>query len=378
MLGAHITLFRLLGFEVKVDLSWVFLALLVTWSLAQGYFPANYPDLVPQTYWWMGIVGALGLFASIIFHELSHSIVARRFDLQIRGITLFIFGGVAEMESEPPTPRAEFMMAIAGPIASLGLAAFFYLAAGWSDTLNATPAIVGVTHYLSLVNLLLALFNMVPAFPLDGGRALRAFLWSRSGNIATATRTSARIGQTFGTVLIVLGLYALFTGNTIAGLWWGLIGLFLHGASRASYTQVHAHQLLEHEPVERVMTPDPLTVPADITLRALVEDYIYRSFHETFPVMDGGKVIGIIGVAQLRGLDAAQWDHTRVRDRLVPLSPQTSVTSSTGAEDALKIMHDGGHTRLLVLNPHGALIGIVALRDILRLISLKTELEERR
>tara|TARA_R110002110_G_scaffold39086_9_gene126742 strand:+ start:1867 stop:3000 length:1134 start_codon:yes stop_codon:yes gene_type:complete len=373
MFGAQIKLFRLAGFDVNIDVSWIFIALLVSWTLASGYFPQIYPGLAPLTYWSMGIVGAAGLFLSIILHELSHSLIARRFDIPISGITLFIFGGVAHMEKEPPTARSELFMAIAGPIASLALSIFFYGVAAAATVLGAPETVSGVAGYLALINLLVAVFNMVPAFPLDGGRVYRAWLWGRSGDIAQATKRAAGVGQFFGLVLIALGVFSLFTGNLVAGIWWGLIGLFLNAASRGSYAQLQTHQLLHSEPVSRVMTRDPLTVPAGVTLRELVDDYVYGSFHETFPVMEGHNLVGSIGIADLRAIEPADRTRFTVREVMHPVSRVNSIAAEESAETALRIMREGGHSRLLVVSG-GKLAGIVALRDIMRLLSLKQEL----
>ena len=376
MFGAQIRLFRLAGFNVNLDVSWIFIALLISWTLATGYFPTFYPDLDATTYWSMGIVGAMGLFLSIVLHELSHSIVARRFDIPISGITLFIFGGVAQLEKEPPTPRAEFMMAIAGPIASYVLAAGFYLIGAAALAAGLPETVSGVARYLALINLILATFNMVPAFPLDGGRVYRAWLWGRTGDMNEATRRASRVGQAFGLALIALGVFSLFSGNLIAGIWWGLIGLFLNTASRASYTQLQTHQLLKAEPVSRFMTANPLTVPAGITLRELVDDHIYGSFHETFPVMEGDRVAGSIGVADLRDIARDNWERLQVREVMHPVSPLNSIRATESGEAALKLMRESGNARLLVLRD-GKLAGIVALRDIMRLIRLKEELGPR-
>ena len=376
MFGAQIRLFRLAGFDVKLDVSWIFIALLISWTLSTGYFPQFYPGLDTATYWSMGIVGALGLFLSIILHELSHSVVARRYDIPISGITLFIFGGVAQMEKEPPTPRAELMMAIAGPIASLVLSAVFYLTGAAVLAAGLPETISGVARYLALINLILAVFNMVPAFPLDGGRVYRAWLWGRSGDIDAATKHASHVGQAFGLALIALGVLRMISGNLVAGIWWGLIGLFLNTASRASYTQLQTHQLLKAEPVAHFMTPDPLTVPAGITLRRLVDEHVYGSFHETFPVMEGDRPIGVISVADLRDIDRANWDRLEVREVMHPLSPATAIEAHENGEAALKAMRQGGNGRLIVVSG-GRLVGIVALRDIMRLMRLKEELGPR-
>lgn len=373
MFGAQIKLFRLAGFDVNLDLSWVFIALLISWTLATGYFPELYPGFENATYWSMGVIGAAGLFLSIVLHELSHSVVARRYGIPISGITLFIFGGVAQMEREPPTARAEFMMAIAGPLASLGLSLLFYICAALAVAAGAAAPISGVLAYLALINLIVAVFNMVPAFPLDGGRVYRAWLWGRMGDMVAATRRAALAGQIFGLMLIGLGVASLISGHIIGGLWWGLIGLFLHSASRNAITQLESQKLLESETVERVMTHSPLTVPANITLRELVDNYIYGSFHETFPVMDGGRLAGSIGVNDLRGTNKDEWDRFLVSDAMHPLSALNTIGLNDKTETALRKMREGGHSRLLVVE-NGRLAGIVALRDIMRLLSLKREL----
>ena len=373
MFGARIKLFRLAGFDVNLDMSWVFIALLISWTLATGYFPELYPGFENATYWSMGVIGAAGLFLSIVLHELSHSVVARRYGIPISGITLFIFGGVAQMEREPPTARAEFMMAIAGPLASLGLSLFFYICTALAVAAGAAAPISGVLTYLALINLIVAVFNMVPAFPLDGGRVYRAWLWGRMGDMVAATRRAALAGQIFGLMLIGLGVASLISGHVIGGLWWGLIGLFLHSASRNAVTELESQKLLESETVERVMTHSPLTVPANITLRELVDDYIYGSFHETFPVMDNGRLVGSIGVADLRETDREEWSRLHVRDVMHPVSALNTIGAGEKTEAALRKMRESGHSRLLVVE-NGRLAGIVALRDIMRLLSLKREL----
>ncbi|MFW6129366.1 MAG: site-2 protease family protein, partial [Candidatus Aminicenantaceae bacterium] len=203
MFGKGITLIKLFGFKVKIDFSWLILGILITWTLAEGLFPHLYKDLSSLTYWLMGVAGALGLLFSIVFHELWHSLIARKFGLPMKGITLFVFGGVAEMSEEPPSPKAEFFMAVAGPISSavlgLGLFGVFFLGASG----NWPKSITGVINYLGFLNIILAGFNLLPAFPLDGGRVLRSVLWGWKDNIRWATRISSKIGGAFGIALIV-------------------------------------------------------------------------------------------------------------------------------------------------------------------------------
>ena len=283
MFGRRIKLFTLLGFEVKIDLSWLVIAVLVVWSLSTGLFPRYFPGLESQAYWVMGIAGALGLFLSIVFHEFSHSIVARRYGMPMKGITLFIFGGVAEMGDEPPRPMAEFMMAVVGPLSSIVIAGVAYLVylqgigAGWPEPLN------GIIGYLAYINALLAGFNLLPAFPLDGGRILRSILWGARKNLRWATRVASAIGTAFGILLIFLGVLQFFRGEFIGGVWWFLIGMFLQEAARGSYQQVLIRKALEGEAVSRFMQTNPVTVPPSVSVQQLVEDYIYKYHCKMFP-----------------------------------------------------------------------------------------------
>jgi len=244
MFGKKIDLFSILGFRVSLDFTWFFLAILIVWSLSWGYFPAVIDGLNRNTALVLGVVGALGLFFSILFHEFSHAIVARRFDIPITGITLFIFGGVAELEKEPPSAKSEFLMAIAGPIASYVLAVVFYTIAVVLPPATAAMPIAAVFSYLALINTVLATFNLLPAFPLDGGRVFRAAIWWWSDDLERATSLAAGTGRILGTFLMVLGLFSVVSGNFVAGMWQALIGLFIIGAARSSEVQIVRRQII--------------------------------------------------------------------------------------------------------------------------------------
>jgi Zn-dependent protease len=375
MFGKQYRLFKILGFQVSIDVSWFFIAILVTWSLAQGVFPAYYEDLAASTHWVMGALGALGLFASIIFHELSHSLVARHRGMRMEGITLFIFGGVAEMREEPPSAKTEFLMAIAGPIASVVLAMGFYLlyaageGAGWPAPLS------GVIWYLALINALLAGFNMLPAFPLDGGRVLRAALWSWKGNIQWATRIVSQIGSGFGVVLIVLGLWQVIRyGNFIGGLWWFLIGLFLRSAADMSYRQMVMRKHLEGERVDRFMTLNPVTVSPSLSLRQLVEDYVYRFHYKMFPVVEDGHLVGCVTTQQIKRIPREAWDQQTVKVLTDRCTANNTISPSADATEALALMNRTGNSRLMVVEGD-RLVGIIALKDLMKFLSLKVDLE---
>lgn len=375
MFGRQITLFEILGIQVKIDFSWFFLALLVTWSLAQGFFPVNYEGLPKATYWWMGVAGMIGLFFSLIFHEFSHSLVARQFGLPIRGITLFIFGGVAEMEEEPKSPQAEFYMAIAGPIASFVLAAGFYFIAVIADVFALPLPILGVFLYLALINVLLAVFNLIPGFPLDGGRVLRSILWQKTGDIRQATRTASRVGEGFGFFLIMFGVFSVLTGNFVGGMWFSLIGLFLRGAASASYYQVIMRKALEGEPVHRFMTRDPVTISRGLSLKEFVESYVYRFYHDMFPVTDDGRVLGCVTVRQLKNVPREYWENAMVGEIMAPCDDGNTIDGDADILQALAVMRHTENSRLMVTT-EGRLVGIVTLKDLLKFFALKVELED--
>lgn len=372
--GKRVRIFRLAGFDVFVDSSWVFLAVLVTWSLATGVFPSQSPGESSLVYWLMGAGGALGLFLSIVLHEFAHSIVARANGIRMRGITLFIFGGVAEMLDEPPSPEAEFKMAIAGPVASLLIGAACFVIAALVKLIGFD--LVGVTlSYVAGINLTLAVFNMVPAFPLDGGRVLRSVLWSAKGSLRQATRISSMIGSGFGLLLIAIGVVSILAGHFVMGLWWFLLGSFVRTAAAQSYEQVLLRQYLAGEPVHRFMNRSVITVPPDLPLDRFVEDVVYRYHYKMFPVAGDDTVLGCATSTSLTDVPREQWHTLTVRDVMEPCDDSTSVHPNTDTLEALGKMMRTGRSRLLVVD-HGRLVGILSLRDVMDFINLKVELDE--
>lgn len=374
MFGKRFPLFELFGFKVWIDASWLIIAVLVAWSLATGVFPSQYPGLSLGALWWMGILGALGLFASIVLHELSHSLVARRYGLRMRGITLFVFGGVAEMEDEPSSPRAEFMMAIAGPIASVLIGALAYLAARAGRHLWPVE-LAGVLSYLTWINFVLAAFNLIPAFPLDGGRVLRSALWHWKGSLSRATQVATSFGQGFALVLMGLAVLQLLSGNLIGAIWWFVLGLFLRDAARASYQQLVVSQTLRGEPVQRFMTSDPVTVRPDVSIQELVDDYIYRHHHKMFPVVNGSqKLLGCIALKQVKEIPREQWSSHRVAEFVQPCGSENTVPANTEAVQALSIMNKTGASRLMVVQDDH-LVAVVTLKDLMGFLSMKLALQ---
>ncbi len=374
MFGKRITLFKLLGFEVHIDPSWLIIVLLVVWSLTKGWFPSNYRDLAPATYLWMGLFGAAGLFFSIVFHELCHSLVARRFGLPMKGITLFVFGGVAEMSDEPSSAKAEFLMAIAGPLSSILLGLMLYVVTALGGEVLSTP-VTGVIDYLAVINLFLAVFNLLPAFPLDGGRVLRAALWQWKKNLRWATRIASRIGTGFGILLILVGIFYVVMGRIINGIWLFMIGMFLRNAAQMSYQQVLIRKALEGESVQHFMKKDPVTVPSSISVKELVEDYIYNYHYKMYPVVEGGELIGCITTRQVKDIPRDQWTSRTVGNVAIRCSPENTIDPAADALKALSVMSRTGNSRLMVVDD-GRLVGIITLKDIMGFISIKLELDE--
>lgn len=270
MFGQDLQLFRIFDIDIKINPGWAVIATLLAWSLAQGVFPNLYEGLETSTYWGMALLGVLGLGFSIIMHELAHSVVAGSLGTRVSSITLFMFGGIAVMETEPKSPGREVLIALAGPVMSLCIGLAFLALATSLGGGAIRPASAGVMHYLGLLNTMLAVFNLIPAFPMDGGRALRAALWAATGDFRRATRQASNIGKAFGTVLMALGGVSIVFGNLIGGIWWILIGGFLRAAAGASYINLKVEAALEGLAVERFMTADVQTVPPSQIGRAHV------------------------------------------------------------------------------------------------------------
>jgi Zn-dependent protease/CBS domain-containing protein len=375
MFTRRLTIFNLFGFPVRVDLTWIVIAVLVVWSLSAGLFPRLYPDLSRGTYFLMGVLGALGLFISIILHEFAHSRVAHSRGMPMKGITLFIFGGVAEMTDEPEDPETEFRMAVAGPLASIAIAACCFgierlgLYLDWPETAT------GIFRYLWWINLILVAFNAVPAFPLDGGRILRSILWKTKGSLKKATRTASSIGSGFGVLLMIVGGISFITGNFIGGIWWVIIGMFLRGAARMSYQQLLVRRALEGETTGRFMKSDPVTVSPDVTIDEFVNDYVYKHHYKLFPVVEDSRLAGCIHTRDIRDIPKEEWPLKKVGDLAQKCTDVNSIGADQDATKALAKMRKNDVSRLMVLEG-GRLVGVITLKDLLEFLSLKVELEE--
>lgn len=371
----NVPLFSLFGFQVTLDPSWFLLALLITWTLAAGLFPNDYPDLETPVYWWMGVAGAIGVFVSIVFHEFSHSMVARWFGIKISGITLFVFGGVAKLEKEPTSPSSEFLMAAVGPLSSFLLAVIFSAIEDFAIASNWPTPVVGVLFYLALVNTILAIFNLVPAFPLDGGRMFRAALWAWKKDLRKATKISSQIGRGFGLVLIVLGVLTFIQGDFIGGMWRVLIGMFLRGAASASYNQLLVEQVVSDEPISSFMSHNPVTVPASISIADWIEGFVYEYHFKMFPVVENSRLLGCISTDSITGLSRDNWQNTTVRELMIPVSKDNTVASDTPTQELMSsFLVNRRGSRYMVVDK-GQLVGMISLKDLLEVIALKLEIE---
>jgi Zn-dependent protease/predicted transcriptional regulator len=375
MFGKRFTLFRVAGISIRIDASWILLAVLVTWSLAASLFPAQYRGLPARTYWLMGAVGAVGLFASILFHEVSHAVTARRSGVAMNGITLFIFGGVAEMEDEPERADSELRIALAGPLATVVLIVVLFPLSLFAKRQQWPLPATAIVTYLATINLALLIFNLVPAFPLDGGRVLRALLWRWKGNVRWATRIASQIGSGFGLLLIFLGVARVVMGDFVGGLWAFLIGSFLRNAASMSYQQLILREALRGASVRRFMKTEVVTVPRGASVANLVENYFYRYHYRMFPVVDDGRVVGCVSTAEVAKLPREEWNRQSAGAIAMRCTEENSIAPDTDAVDAMARMHKNGASYLLVMDGD-RLAGLLTLQDLLRFLAMKIELEE--
>ena len=361
MFGHSVKLFDLFGFEIKVDASWLLIAALIVWSLASGYLPEVLPGLGQLAYLALAVAAMLGLFGSLILHELAHSLVARRYGLGIGGITLFLFGGVAELVDEPKSAGSEFWIAIAGPIMSFVLAGLFGLA---TLTIGTEGVLGTILAYLASINLILAVFNLLPAFPLDGGRVLRAWLWQRSGDMLEATRKASGAGTVLALGLMALGLFSALSGGGIGGVWLVLIGFFVLNASRGTYQRLLMQDSLRGRRVAELMTPAPWTATPEMTLTDLADRVMLAHAVSFAPVVEQGAVIGQIDAATLRAVPRGEWSVTRVADVMAPLGAADLIAPRMTAEEALQRLAEGPQRKLVVAEGR-QLRGVLSLRDLM-------------
>ena len=373
---AQIKLGRIFGIEIGLHYSWVIIALLITLSLAQ-HFRMNNPRWGDAVIWTSAIVTGLLFFAAIVVHELSHALVARTRNLPVRSITLFALGGVAMIEKEAVDAKTEFWMGIAGPITSfliglLCLALAWVL--GWNPEVIAQTPPVAILMWLGVINIALAVFNMIPGFPLDGGRVLRAIAWWITGDARRATTIAVRVGQVIAFAMIVLGMMRFFGGAGFNGLWIAFIGWFLLNAARESYAQVALTDALRDVRVADVMSRNYETVDGHSNVQTFVEEHLVRTGRRCFVVTFSGQAEGLITPNEIKAIQRARWPYTTVGDVMRPLNQVQTVAPNSPVTEALEVMAREDLNQLAVLR-EGKLAGVISRANVLQILRTRAELQ---
>jgi Zn-dependent protease/predicted transcriptional regulator len=390
MLRNGFSIGHIFGINIRIDWSWLFILALVTWNLSV-IFGDTHPQWSTGERWGIGLGVALLFFASVLAHELAHSLVAKAQGIPVRSITLFLFGGVSNIQQDPSSPGAEFLMAFVGPLTSIVLGVILLLVAGAG--IGAVGVVTNPIQFLSQlsvgsvilvwlgsINVILGAFNLIPGFPLDGGRVLRSILWGLSGNLRRATRWASWVGQAIAWVMIIAGISMVFgvqipffgTG-LISGLWLAFIGWFLNTASSQSYQQFVVHDILEGVPVERIMRTDPPTVPEDSSVSTLVHDHAMGGDDYGFPVVYGDRLVGIVTLDDVRRVPHQEWDSTSIRAIMTPADRLITVTPDEDGADALNKLAQNDVRQLPVVRGN-ELVGLLRRQDIVRWLQEHAEM----
>jgi Zn-dependent protease/predicted transcriptional regulator len=372
MFKSPIKLFKVFGIEIRLDYSWFIIFALFAYFFGFYYFPSYLPELNKGLLTLITIVTVIIFFMSVLIHEISHSLVARRRGTPVERITLFLFGGMAQIEKEPETPYSEFVMAIAGPVASFVLAGIF--AVIWFFTRDIRPIAIPV-GYLAVINIVLGVFNMLPGYPLDGGRVLRSIIWKVTGNLKRATFIASTAGRVLGFMIIAGGIYFIFTGNFLNGIWLSFIGWFLQSSAQMSYRQLVIENSIKGIKVKDIINEDIIYVLKDITLQELVDDYFMKYRFGRFPVIENEetqKLIGIISLHDIKEVPREKWPEVRTGDIVKAVSDNEKVNLSASVSDAIKKMGKGNLSHLVVMSG-GRLRGIITRSDVMRFINIRSE-----
>jgi Zn-dependent protease/CBS domain-containing protein len=352
------------GIPIRIHFSWLIVFGLITWSLSTYYFPKEAPELPAASYWVKGAVGAFLLLVSVTFHELAHSFVSLKYRIMIFSITLFIFGGVAQMKGEPPTPKAEFNIAIAGPLSSFFLSGIFFLC----HTAVASAGMQALFGWLAQINLILGVFNLVPGFPMDGGRVLRSIIWGKTKDFFYATRKASGVGQKIAIFFIIFGLFSFLTGFP-GGLWLTFIGWFLYTVAQASYQQANLQENLSGLKVKNVMVRDMVALSSSITLDEAVNDYFLKYGYGGFPVFGDDKFLGIITLKEIKDIPREDWTRVTVSDVLIPHNKDWEMSPEDEVMKALELMITKDKGRIIVTE-NSNIIGMITRNGIARYLQI--------
>ena len=362
---------KIAGIDIYINFSWLIILVFLTVSLATGWFSQLYPHWSPPTYWIVSFIAALLLFVSVLLHELAHSLVARARGLSVKSIVLFIFGGVSNIEQEPGSPGIEFQMAFVGPLVSLLIGGLcFLLVIPLRRSQSPLEAILG---YLAVTNILLGIFNLIPGFPLDGGRVLRSIVWKISGSLRTATRVAAVVGQIIAYLFILWGIFLFFGGDLLNGIWIGFVGWFLLSAAQSANSQAMLNSMFQGVTVGQVMSPTPVTVPANISLQRLVDEYFLPMGLRTALVVQGDYLAGLITLSDIRHVPREQWSKVPVGQVMIPLERLHVVSPQQNLNDVLPLMAGRDVNQLPVVQD-GRPVGILSRDAIVRFMEVRRSL----
>ncbi|HEX9923946.1 MAG TPA: site-2 protease family protein [Anaerolineae bacterium] len=365
-----ITLGRIWGIPIEVDYSWFLAFILITWTLAVSYYPAEFNNWPAAQYWLVAAVTAVMLFASVLLHELGHSIIAIRYKIPVRRITLFIFGGVAQIGAEPPSARAEFWIAVAGPAVSLALVVIFRLL---QFVLTGIAPLLALAEYLAYINGMLVLFNLIPGFPLDGGRVLRAIVWGISHSLSRATLIAATVGRAIAFLFILLGVWQMLSGNFGNGLWIAFIGWFLENAASAQIHQQMAHDLMADHQVAEAMSRDYATISPETTLQHLVDEHILGAGRRCLMVMQDDEPVGLLTLHNVKAVPQTEWPTTTAVQTMIPIKEVKRVRPDTELGEAMAKMDRNGVNQLPVM-VDGHCLGMLSRGDLVDFIRTRREL----
>ncbi len=365
-----IPLGRILGIPIGLDYTWFLVFALITWSLAVSYYPSGFGHWPTALYWLMGAVTAVMLFVSVLLHELGHSVIALRYKIPVQSITLFIFGGVAQIGAEPPSAMAEFWIALAGPVVSLLLAVFF----GILESLFVHFApFLALFKYLALLNAMLFLFNLIPGFPLDGGRIFRAVVWGITRDLRKATLVAGNVGRVIALAFILFGVWEVLTGHLLNGLWIAFIGWFLESAAASQVRQQGVQDLLAGRKVSEAMNRNYTAIPADLTLEQLVDQHILGGGRRCFVVQSGDRVAGLLTLHHIKEIPRDSWSATSAGEAMTPLSDIKLVSPDTELWAAVEEMQRDGVNQLPVM-ADGRMEGMLSRDDALSFLQTLREL----
>ena len=372
MKSSTLRLARVMGIPIGLDPSWFLIFALFTWVLAANYFPLEFKNWTTLQYWVVAGLTSILFFFSVLVHEIGHSVMALRYKLPVKSITLYIFGGISEISAEPKNAMAEFVIAFAGPFTSLLLAGIFYLL---SMALTASPPLMVMMKYLAYINAILAAFNLIPGFPLDGGRVFRSIVWGITRNLRRATEIAALLGHAIAFFFILLGVWELFQGNWIDGLWIAFIGWFLETAVVGQVQQQRRYDLLEGRTVEQIMSKSCIMTSANMTVQELVDEYVLKNGIRCMVVMGTGQPVGLLTLHDIRQVPKEHWQNTMASQVMTPMDKVKIIGPKVGLAQALDEMGKDGVNQMPVMKD-GQIEGMLSRQDIIDYLKLLKNLEK--